>query len=169
MNNAHTDTSEEFQLNRECLQFVCFKLAEEEYAVDINLIVEAIRVVPFTPVPQVPDFCLGLINCRGTILPLFDLRKKVLLPQKPFNAKSRILIASIDHEAIGLVIDEILDNVRVDPRQVDLTKFLVMKIGKEYIRGVARVDDRMIAILDLQKMYDVILQEMAQDHTSTQI
>ncbi|HOY08951.1 MAG TPA: chemotaxis protein CheW [Candidatus Omnitrophota bacterium] len=167
MNNTQADTIEDPQAPIEYLQFVCFKLAEEEYAVDITLITEVIRVVPFTPVPQVPDFCLGLINCRGTIIPLFDLRKKVLLPQKPFNAKSRILIASIDHEVIGLVIDEILDNIRVDPRQVDLTKFLAMKIGKEYIRGVAQVDDRMIAILDLQQMYDVILQGMSPEQTST--
>lgn len=167
MNNTQADTIEGPQSPIEYLQFVCFKLADEEYAVDITLITEVIRVVPFTPVPQVPDFCLGLINCRGTIIPLFDLRKKVLLPQKPFNAKSRILIASIDHEVIGLVIDEILDNIRVDPRQVDLTKFLAMKIGKEYIRGVAQVDDRMIAILDLQQMYDVILQGMSQEQTST--
>ncbi|HPB67954.1 MAG TPA: chemotaxis protein CheW [Candidatus Omnitrophota bacterium] len=167
MNNEHDNTGEDLQSPREYLQFVCFKLAEEEYAVDINLITEVIRVVPFTPVPQVPDFCLGLINCRGTILPLFDLRKKVLLPQKPFNAKSRILIAVIDHEECGLIIDEILDNIRVDLRQVDLTKFLAMKIGKEYIRGVARVEDRMIAILDLQKMHAVVRQELAQTQTST--
>ena len=165
MNDAHDDAPQEFPLNREFLQFVCFKLAEEEYAVDINLIIEVVRVVPFTPVPQVPDFCLGLINCRGTIIPLFDLRKKVQLPQKPFNVKSRILIASIDQEVIGLVIDEILDNIRVESGQVDLTKFLAMKIGKEYIRGVARVDNRMIAILDLLKMYDVILREMAPTST----
>ncbi len=164
MEEQNQNTKNDSGLPKDILQFVCFKLAEEEYAIDISLIMEVIKILPVTPVPQVPDFCLGLINCRGTIIPLFDLRIKVRLPQKPFDSKSRILIANVGQDFIGLVIDEILDNIRVETNQVDLTKYLAMKIGKEYICGVARVEDRMVAILDFQRMHSVIFEEMTSTH-----
>lgn len=148
------------QQEKELSQFVCFKLAKEEYAIDINLIAEVIKILPVTSVPQVPAYCLGLINCRGTIIPLFDLRKKVLLPEKDLDEKSRILIASIGQDLIGLIIDEILDNIRMDSSQVDLTSTLAMKVGRDYIRGVAKIEERMIAVLDLEKMHSTIKDEM---------
>ena len=70
---------------------------------------EIIKLKKIVPVPQMPDFCLGIINMRGTIIPVFDLRRKFLLPEKEFNNLTRLIIANVDNTRISFVVDEILN------------------------------------------------------------
>lgn len=144
----------------EVQQFVCFKLAEEEYAVDIRLIQEVIKIPKITPIPQMPEFCLGVINCRGNIIPVFDLRKKFHLSDKPFDSNTRLLVALIDNVAVSVVVDEVLDNIKFNMAQLDPAPTVKMKIEKEYIRGLGELKDRMIIILDLIKMHDFVKNEI---------
>ncbi len=144
----------------EIKQFVCFKLANEEYAIDIQLIQEVVKIPKITDIPQMPSFCLGVINSRGNIIPVFDLRRKFRLPDREFTSETRILSASIDGTMISLVVDQVLDNVKFDMTQVDPAPSVKMNIDREYIHGLGELEGRMIVILDLLKMHEHMLKEI---------
>lgn len=137
-------------------QFVCFKLAEEEYALEIHCVREVIRVPRITPVPQMPDFCLGVINLRGNVIPLFDLRRKFGLQEKMFDDLTKILVASLSNVSIGFVADEVLENIKLDESQIDQTPPVKMKIEKECVRGIGELEGRMIIVLDMGKIHALI-------------
>ncbi|MFH0754264.1 MAG: chemotaxis protein CheW [Candidatus Omnitrophota bacterium] len=141
-------------------QFVCFKLANEEYAIDIQLVQEAIKPPKITRIPQMPAFSLGVINNRGNIIPVFDLRKKFHIIDKPFTHDTRFLITSVDNTIIGFVVDQVLDNVKFDMAQVDPAPQVKMNIDRNYIQGLGELDGRMIVILDLEKMHASMMQEI---------
>ncbi len=141
-------------------QFVCFKLASEEYGIDIQLIQEVVKIPKITHIPQMPYFCLGVINSRGNIIPVFDLRKKFHLADKDFTHDTRILVASIDNEAVSFVVDKVLDNVKFDMAQVDPAPTVKMNIDREYIDGLGELEGRMIIILNLEKMHANIMSEI---------
>lgn len=148
------------------LQFVCFKLAEEQYAIDITKVQEVLRVPKVTPVPQMPDFVLGVVNIRGKVVPVFDLHKKFKLPDNQMNEQTKILVANIEGFLISFVIDEILDNIKLDMKKVDPTPNVKMKIQKECIRGIGVIEGRMIIILDLDSLNGVINQDISAHKTS---
>ncbi len=141
-------------------QFVCFKLANEEYAVDIQLVQEAIKPPKITKIPQMPAFSLGVINNRGNIMPVFDLRKKFHIADKAFTHDTRFLVTSVDGAIISLVVDQVLDNVKFDMAQVDPAPQVKMNIDRDYIQGLGELDNRMIVILDLEKMHGSMMQEI---------
>ena len=141
-------------------QFVCFKLANEEYAIDIQLIQEVVKIPKITTIPQMPDFCLGVINSRGIIIPVFDLRKKFHLSDKAFTNETRILVASIDNVPVSFVVDRVLDNVKFDMAQVDPAPTVKMNIDREYIHGLGELAGRMLVILDIEKMHEHMMKEI---------
>jgi purine-binding chemotaxis protein CheW len=154
-------TAAEFEKSEASIkQFVCFKLANEQYGIDIQLIQEVVKVPKITQIPQMPFFCLGVINSRGNIIPVFDLRKKFQLTDKEFSHDTRILVASINNEAVSFVVDQVLDNVKFDMTQVDPAPTVRMNIGREYIQGLGELEGRMIVILDLEKMHDHMMAEI---------
>ncbi len=136
----------------EVLQLVCFKFAEEEYAIDITRVQEVIRVQKITPVPQMPDFVLGVVNIRGSVAPVFDLRRKFKLPTKEFDNQTKILVISINNVLMSFIVDEILDNIKIDKKSIDPAPNVKMAIEKDCVIGVALRKDRMIIILDLDKV-----------------
>jgi purine-binding chemotaxis protein CheW len=158
----------DFHEDTDVLQLVCFKLADEEYAIDINLIHEVILVPKITPVPQMPSFCLGVINNRGNVIPVFDLRRKFFLPEKTFDDNTRILVASIDNQIISLVVDAVLDNIKFDSTLIDPAPTVKMKIEREYIQGLGELENRMVIILNLAKMHEFIKQEIGIGQSTTQ-
>lgn len=138
-------------------QFVCFKLANEEYAIDIQLVQEVIKIVKITKIPQMPKFSLGVINNRGNIIPVFDLRKAFHIEDKPFSSDTRLLITIVDGTIISLVVDKVLDNVKFDMSQVDPAPQVKMNINRDYIHGLGELDNRMIVILNLAKMHESLM------------
>lgn len=141
-------------------QFVCFKLADEEYAIDIVEIQEVIRVPAITEVPQMPAFTLGIINVRGSVIPVFDLRKKLYLPEKALDGNTKIVIARVDEEAFGMIVDEVLDNVKLEANQIDPAPTVKMKVNRECINGLGKLDNRMIALLNLTRIHEDIKKDI---------
>lgn len=156
-----SEVSEVFDEKSEALQLVCFKLADEEYAVDITRVQEVIRVQKITPVPQMPDFVLGVVNIRGNVVPVFDLRKKFHLGLKPFDDLTKILVITINNVLISFIVDEILDNIKLEQNHIDPAPNVKMEIERECVRGVGLIDERMVVILDLNKIDEGINKEIA--------
>lgn len=140
----------------EVLQLVCFTFADEQYAVDIRNAHEVILVPRITRVPQVPDFTLGVINVRGQIVPVFDLRRKFGLLEKEFDEQTKILIAEVNGGQISFIVDKMLDNIKLDASMIDPSPHVKMKIERECIQGIGQLEGRMIIILDLHKLSESI-------------
>lgn len=144
-------------------QLVCFKLAEEEYAININDIQEVIGVQEITHIPQMPEFVLGVANLRGYVVSVFDLRKKLHLDAKPFDDQTKIVFALVDGTVFGLIVDEILENVTLPESSIDPAPSVKMKISKECIFGLGELEGRMITILNLAKIQEEINSELGID------
>lgn len=142
-------------------QFVCFNLANEEYAIDIRFIQEVVKPSKITRIPQMPTFSLGVMNNRGNIIPVFDLRKKMYLTDNAFNGDTRFLVATVDHVTISLVVDKVLDSVKFDMGKVDPAPQVKMSIDDKHIQGLGELDGRMIVILDLEKMHDSVMKDIS--------
>lgn len=142
--------------DKNMLQLVCFKLAEEQYALDIISVHEVIRWQKITPVPQMPAFVLGVVNIRGSVVPVFDLRVKFGLPCKDFSDKTKILVVNMNGTLVSVVVDEILDNVKVPFDNVDPAPNVKLSIERECVRGLALLDERMIIILTPDKLGESI-------------
>lgn len=147
-------------LNETIVQLVCFKLGGEEYAFDIMDIQEVVRVQEMTHIPQLPDFVLGVLNLRGNIISVFDLRKKLHLPVKPYDNNTKIVVAKVDESIFSMVIDEILENVTMERSGIDPAPNVKMKISRDCIAGLGALEGRIITILDLGRIHDEIKKEL---------
>ncbi|HOX23036.1 MAG TPA: chemotaxis protein CheW, partial [Elusimicrobiales bacterium] len=136
-----SEAAEESVSTGEVMQLVCFKLAQEEYAVDITRVQEVIKVQRITPVPQMPQFVLGVINIRGSIIPVFDMRKLFKLPEKAFDDLSKILVLKHDNVVISIVVDQILDNIKIERSNIDPAPEVRMKIERECIYGLGEIGE----------------------------
>jgi len=133
----------------EIIQLVGLKLGDEEYAIDVLKIQEIIRTVEITSVPRTDSFVLGVMNLRGKVIPVVDLRVRFNLDKMDFDKETRIIVVRFDSEHIGFVVDEVTEVIRINKNMVEPTPPLVGSIGQEYILGICKYDDRLIILLDI--------------------
>ena len=138
--------------NEEVLQMVSFVLNEEEFGVDILKVQEIIRIVELTRVPNAPHFVEGVINLRGRIVPVIDLRKRFGLPQNEFDKNSRIVIGAVNNLVVGFLVDKVKEVLRVPKAVIEPPPEITSTIHTDYIIGVAKLDDRLLIVLDLEKI-----------------
>ena len=137
----------------ELVQLVTFKIGEEEFGVDILRVQEIIRTMEITRVPKSPDFVEGVINLRGKVIPIIDLRKRFGMEVREYDKHTRIIVIEINDMIIGFVVDAVREVLRIPADTVEPPPPAVMGgIDSEYIRGVGRLDDRLLILLDLDKL-----------------
>lgn len=142
------------------LQLVVFGVGKELYGVGIDAVQEIVRVPDVTEVPDAPHFLEGVINLRGRIVPVIDLRKRLRLKGTERTKSTRVLVT--DHESskgggntIGLLVDSVSEVLKIQPDAIEEPPEMVSAIGVEYITGVAKVEERLIILLDLKKILSV--------------
>jgi len=135
------------------LHLVVFKLGEEEYGVDINKIREIIRYPQITRVPNTPHYVDGVINLRGQITTIMNLRSKFSMESVEKSDNTRILIIDLGNELIGIVVDGVSEVLKVDPKNVLNTEGLESAIDSDYISGMANLDGRLIILIDMIKAF----------------
>jgi purine-binding chemotaxis protein CheW len=140
----------------ESVQLVSFKLADEEYAVEIHHLQEIIRLLKITPVPQVPDFVLGIINIRGELIPVFDLRKKFGLAESAPTTQTKIVIVRAAEAVISFIVDKVIDTIKIDRRHIDPSPNVKMEMERDCVSGVGILDKRMVIVLDIEKVHSHI-------------
>jgi purine-binding chemotaxis protein CheW len=137
-----------------------FLLAGEEYGVDVRLVQEIIRVSEITPVPRAPGFIKGVINLRGRIIPVVDLKRKLGLGEVDGAARpSRIVVVKVRERLVGLLVDGASQVLKVPVASVEAAPEEVVEIDANYLRGVAKLEDRLIILLDLPKVLSLELRE----------
>ncbi len=142
----------------ELRQFVGFMLAQEHYGIDIMAVEEIIRMVDITPVPRAPAFVEGIINMRGRVIPIVDLRKKLNVRVSENNESTRIVVVCIQNRRIGLIVDKVEEVIRIEIDKAPGTSPTI----DNYINGVARTSKCMVIILDIFKVFS-IQEQMALD------
>lgn len=152
--NAYVEELTEIR-DEDSVQLVGFKLGDEEYAIDVLKIQEIIRLIEITAVPRMEQFILGVINLRGKVIPVVDLRVRFELEKSDFDKKTRIIVVKFEKENIGFVVDEVTEVIRIDKGIVEPTPPLVGSVGQEYILGICKYLKRLIILLDIDRIvYD---------------
>lgn len=142
------------------LALICFKLGDEQYALNIADIREVLRSPQITHVPQMPEFVLGIINMRGNIIPLFDLGMKFGFGKGSFHQKTKVIVVDVPEGQISFVADDLLDNIKVERSSIAPAPSTGVKINKECVAGTIKIEARMITILDLNGVYELILEDI---------
>ncbi len=139
----------------ELLQLVSFNIGSEEFGVDILKVQEINRMVEITKVPQAPHYVEGVINLRGKVIPIIDLRKRFNLEIKEYDKNTRIVVVDIGGHITGMVVDSVSEVLRLPSNTIEAPPEIVAGVNSEYIRGVAKLEDRLLIFLDLSKVIDV--------------
>jgi purine-binding chemotaxis protein CheW len=137
------------------MKFLGFLLAGEEYVVDISVIQEIIRPVEVTPIPRIPDYINGIITLRGTIIPIFDLRKRLNLVAGEPGQHSRFIIASCSSGVSGMLVDAVTEVIRVSKSEIEATPCNVTGKEGEFIEGISTYKGRMVILLDYERVLAV--------------
>ena len=140
-----------------------FFLGREEYGVDVRLVQEIIRVSEITPVPRAPEFIKGVINLRGRIIPVVDLKRKLALGEVEVARQSRIVVVKIKERLIGLLVDGASQVLKVPVSTIEAAPDEVTEIDATAVRGVAKLPGRLIILMDLTKTLALELKEEADE------
>ena len=134
-------------------QLVVFDLAGENYGVDIGDVREIIRMQDITQVPSTPAFVEGVINLRGKVIPVVDLRKRFFLEVGEQTKDNRIVVIDISGKDIGMVVDAVTEVIRIPTDSVEPPSSVITTADSEYLLGIAKLDSRLIILLDLQRVF----------------
>ncbi len=133
-------------------QLVVFQLAAELYGVEISRVHEIIRLQSVTRVPRAPAFVEGVINLRGKVIPVVDLGRRFGLPLGEHSRASRIVVVEIGDQVVGIIVDAVSEVLRVNTSIVEPPSPVVAGIDSEYLEGIAKLPDRLVILLDLDRV-----------------
>jgi purine-binding chemotaxis protein CheW len=136
------------------MQLVGFRLDNEDYAIAITKIQEIILMKPITRIPEVPAFIEGLINLRGSVIPIVNLRKRFGLPPRDVDDETRTIVVNIHDKTVGCIVDAVTQVMRISRDQIQPHPLSVLAISHQYIAGLARLEDRLLIILDIDRLFD---------------
>ncbi len=137
------------------LQFVGFRLGDEDYAIAIMKIQEIILMTPITRLPQAPAHIEGLINLRGSVIPIVNLRKRFGLPPREPDEETRTIVVNVQDKTIGCVVDSVTRVMRISRDQIQPPPPGVGGAAGQYLAGLARRDDGLLILLDIDKLLGV--------------
>ncbi|PTN38622.1 chemotaxis protein CheW [Desulfonatronum sp. SC1] len=143
---AHKD------VGNELLQLVTFHIGDEEFGVEILKVQEIIRMMGITRVPKAPDFVEGVINLRGKVIPIIDLRKRFGMITQDHNKHTRIIVLEINAVIVGFVVDSVSEVLRIPANTVEPPPAIISGIESEYISGVGKLADRLLILLDMDRL-----------------
>lgn len=158
LNSAATtpEGSETNTGSSEQMQLVTFELAGEHFAVDIHAVREINRLLEITRVPKSPPEIAGVINLRGKIFPVVQLRMKFGFPEVEPGDQTRIMVLENDGKETGFIVDRVHEVLRIDSSIVDPTPEVMGTVDADFIRGIAKLDGRLLIVLDLEKLFGVL-------------
>jgi purine-binding chemotaxis protein CheW len=134
-------------------QIVVFELGDERYGLDIATVYEIIRHQPITAVPQAPAFVEGVINLRGRIIPVVDLRDRFGMTEGEITKASRIVVCEAAGTRVGLVVDGVSEVLMIAAEAIEPTPDVAAGIDAAYLRGIAKLGERLIILLDLNGLF----------------
>lgn len=134
------------------LKLIVFQLKDEEYAIEVEYVQSIERMQPVTRIPRTYPFITGVMNLRGVITPVINLRKRFGIEEKEFDDATRILVISKDGIEIGFIVDGANDVIDVPEDKIEPTPEVIGGIEAEYLRGVVKLEKRLFTLLNLDKV-----------------
>ncbi len=133
------------------LQLVVFNLGQEEYGLPITKVQEINRLAPITKLPQAPSFMEGVINLRGRVIPVIDLRKRFQISIGEYTDDTRVIIVEVTGQTVGIIVDAVTEVIRLSSSNIEPPPPAFI-LDAQYIQGVGKIDDRLLILLDMDKI-----------------
>jgi purine-binding chemotaxis protein CheW len=149
---APTHIKSGFNKSTGTMQLVSFRLAQEEYGIEITKVQEIILVGEITRVPQTPNYIKRLINLRSMVIPIVDLRLRFGLTQEPASDETRIMVVNVAGKTIGIIVDAVSEVLRISQEQIAPPPPTVAGLGQEYLTGLVKLAGRLRIVLDIDKI-----------------
>ena len=135
------------------IQFVVFKLGKEEYGVDIMQVKEIVPYKEPVKVPNTPNFIEGIINLRSEIIPIVNLKKRFNIPGEALNEDTRIIVMNIEAKQVGFIVDDASEVTTINEENIETAPYIIAGIERKYITGIGKIKDRILILLDLDKLF----------------
>lgn len=152
------NSREKVKTNEREGKYLTFCLENEEYGIGILKIKEIIGMMAITSVPQTPDFVRGVINLRGRVLPVIDLRMKFSMPETEYTEKTCIIVVELDmgesYLHVGIVVDSVSEVLNIKEEDVDESVSFGVSVNTEYIQGIAKMENSVKILLDIEKVFN---------------
>jgi purine-binding chemotaxis protein CheW len=133
-------------------QLVVFELGEENFGVDISSVESIIKMQELTKVPHSPTFVEGVTNLRGIVLPVLDLRKRFGLPKADGTKDTRIVVTNVDGIKVGMIVDSVSEVLTIPDSVIESTPAMISSVDTAFITGIAKLDNRLVILLDLTRV-----------------
>lgn len=135
-------------------QYVVFRLEGQSYGADITVVREVGSMLPVTRLPNTPDYVDGVLDLRGEVLPVIDLRRRLGLPTRPADQETRVMILDLGHHSSALVVDGVEHVITVQTEAIMAPESQLILPGQDFVTGVARSGDHLVIIMDLKRLMD---------------
>jgi purine-binding chemotaxis protein CheW len=143
--------------NIETTQFLTFNLSDEVFAVDVGRVREILEITSITKVPQTPDFMRGVINLRGSVVPVIDLRLKFGMSETERTVNTCIIVVEVNMDGETIVLGSLADSVQevieMEPQQIEAAPHIGTQLNTDYIKGMGKHNSRFVMILDIDKIF----------------
>ena len=136
----------------ELLQLVSFKIDDAEFGVDILMVQEINKMMELTVVPNTPEFIEGVVNLRGRIIPVINLRSRLGLNVKKYDSETRIIVVDLVDKTIGFIVDAVKEVLRIPKSITEQPPEIISGVDAEYITAIGKLEDRLLILLDLTKI-----------------
>lgn len=133
-------------------QMVLFELGSEIYGLDIAAVHEIIRMQPITRVPKAPIYVEGVINLRGKVIPIVDMRRRFGLEKSESEKNNRIVVVNIQDTILGIIVDAVTEVMRIPMESIESVSDIVTAANSDYLLGIAKLPDKMVILLELDKL-----------------
>ena len=149
---SYNQKSHLHELEGDLNQLISFEVGEEEYGLDILRVKEVIRIREITRLPNTPSFVKGIINLRGDVIPIVDLRDKFGLEHREYTSMTRVIVVDVEGRLVGMVVDAASQVVRIPADQIDPPPPIAGGLSTEYIKGVGKLEERLVILLDIDRI-----------------
>jgi purine-binding chemotaxis protein CheW len=146
------EIEEQKKESTELLQLVSFMIGNEEFGISILYVQEINRMLQITKVPNAPNFVDGVVNLRGRVIPVIDLRTKLGMERKEHDKNTRIVVVEVGGKNAGFIVDAVKEVLRIPDSITEAPPEIATGTNSEFITAVAKLDDRLITIIDLEKI-----------------
>ncbi len=147
-----TSDDKQDKLKDEILQLVTFSVGNEEFGVEILKVQEINKMMPVTKIPNAPSFVEGVINLRGKVIPIINLRTKLKLPPKEVDKDTRIVVMEVVGRTVGFIVDSVSEVLRIPRSITEPPPPMVGAVSSEYIIAVGKLEDKLLILLDVEKI-----------------
>ena len=134
-------------------QLVIFKLENEKFGIDIASVDGIIKMQNITSIPRAPHFVEGVLNLRGTIVPIIDLRMRFDFPPKTITPNTRIINVMLSKKRVGMIVDEVSEVLSISEENIEAAPPMVTSINSSFITGIAKINEQLVIMLDVEQIF----------------